>query len=82
MTTKSSRLDMVQNLVEMRVVEILNEMEQDPGMHTKSSYTPNTLKYPDHLMPFVDKHTNYLMDHPGTDINHYLTNLRLQIRVR
>ena len=50
--------------------------------NTVSSYTINGLRYPDNLIPFVDKHMNYLNSHPKLDAGMYLANLRLMTRIR
>jgi hypothetical protein len=66
-------------------LEIRNKLRQmmiDDTYKTVSSYTPNAEQYPDNLMPFVDKHMNYLYVHPRLDSGIYLNNLRLMTRVR
>jgi hypothetical protein len=50
--------------------------------NTESSFTTNGVQYPDQLMPFADKHLNYLNNHPKVDSNMYLANLRLMTRIR
>jgi hypothetical protein len=50
--------------------------------NTVSSFTVNEGQYPDNLMPFLDKHMNYLNAHPKLDAGMYLANLRLMTRVR
>ena len=49
--------------------------------HTPSTYCVNTELYPDNLMPFVDRHMEYIRAHPTTNPTHYLSNLRLMTRV-
>ncbi len=60
----------------------LVRMTQDPVFSTKPSYSANAAQYPDNLIPFVDKHMNYLAAHPGTDPQHYMANLRLITRLK
>lgn len=50
--------------------------------NTASSYSANSSLYPDNLIPFVDKHMNYLINHPKLEADHYLANLKLMTRVR
>lgn len=57
-------------------------MDKDTAFNTYSSYTANAQDYPDYKIPFVDKHMNYLMLHPSTDPQQYISNLRLMTRVR
>lgn len=57
-------------------------MTDDDSYNTASSYSANRLLYPDNLMPFVDKHMGYLVDHPLLDPDTYLANVRLATRLR
>lgn len=61
---------------------ILQDMERDPSLITKDAYTPNVALYPDGRMPFVDIHMAYLKSHKQVDPKHYLSNLRLMIKIR
>ena len=58
------------------IAQALELMDQDTSFDTHPSYSANVDRYPDNLMPFVDKHMNYLCTHPGIDPRHYLTTLR------
>jgi hypothetical protein len=60
----------------------LQEMEDSLSYSTTSSYSANTLLYPDNLITFADKHMDYLSKHPALDANKYLANIRLMTRVR
>lgn len=60
----------------------LQLMTDDNSYNTPSSYSANRLVYPDNLMPFVDKHMGYLVDHPLLDPDKYLANVRLATRLR
>jgi hypothetical protein len=60
----------------------LEVMVEDGSYATRPSYSANAMLYPDHLMPFVDKHMEYLRNHPATNPQHYLSNLRLITRLK
>lgn len=60
----------------------LKHMAESDQYNTTSSYSANGSKYPDNLMPFIDKHLNYLNSHPKLDAKMYLANLRLITRIR
>ncbi|MFA5003790.1 MAG: hypothetical protein WC498_00735 [Candidatus Saccharimonadales bacterium] len=70
------------SLEELGVPQALRQMEQDGAYNTESSYSPNSMLYPDNQMPFSQKHIAYLKAHPKLDPVHYLANLRLMIRRR
>jgi hypothetical protein len=61
---------------------VLEAMVEDGRYNTASSYSAKIETYPDNLMPFVDKHMEYLNAHPSTNPSHYLANLRLMTRLR
>lgn len=65
-----------------RFVKTLNDMVGDDRFHTEVSYSANTALYPDHVIPFIDKHVAYMRAHPTINPDHYLSNLRLMTRVR
>jgi hypothetical protein len=60
----------------------LQQMADDNLYNTASSYSSNTSLYPDNLIPFVDRHMNYLLNHPRLEANKYLANIRLITRLR
>ncbi len=60
----------------------LKEMALDNAFNTDPSFSANSELYPDKLIPFVNKHMEYLRTHPSVDPQHYLSNLRLMTRVR
>jgi hypothetical protein len=60
----------------------LQSMTANDLYNTASSFTTNSLQYHDNLIPFKDKHMNYLNAHPMLDAGMYLANLRLMTRVR
>jgi hypothetical protein len=66
----------------VEVEEALARMVQDTAYNTKSSYSANTVLYPDNCLSFIDKHKTYLVAHPAIDPGLYLSNLRLMTRLR
>lgn len=66
----------------VQIRQALEDMLEDSKYNTQASYTANGEEYPDHEIPFVDKHMSYLNTHPSVDIDHYLANLRLITKVR
>ena len=70
-------------LVEGDIRKKLAAMLSDPTLNTKaSSFSANAALYPDGQIPFVDKHINYLMNHPKLNHDQYLANLRLMLKKR
>lgn len=65
----------------VEIERALQRMTDDSSYNTQPSYSANTLRYPDNLMSFVDKHMNYINAHPSIDPNHYISNLRLMTRI-
>lgn len=66
----------------MEIKLTLQHMAKDSTYNTKPSYSANIVQYPNNLIPFTDKHMNYLYMHPAIDPYHYIANLRLMTRVR
>ncbi len=64
------------------IVRTLELMAKDATYNTTSSYSANSVLYPDNLIPFVDKHLNYLRTHPTTNPHYYVANLRLMTRIK
>ena len=50
--------------------------------NTSSSYSADKVTYPDSLMPFIDKHMNYLNAHPKLEPYGYIANVKLMTRIR
>jgi hypothetical protein len=65
-----------------KVSHLLEHMVDDSMYNTASSYSANSSLYPDNLIPFVDKHMNYLNSHPKLDAGMYLANLRLMTKIK
>ncbi|MES2971005.1 MAG: hypothetical protein V4702_01640 [Patescibacteria group bacterium] len=66
----------------IEIKNALQRMASDSAYMTESSYSANSVLYPNNLISFVDKHLNYLRAHPATDPQHYVSNLRLMTRLR
>jgi hypothetical protein len=60
----------------------LQHMTLDSTYNTEPSYSANTVRYPDNLIPFVDKHMDYLNAHPKLEAHKYLANIKLKSRIR
>lgn len=60
----------------------LQRMTTDASFNTKSSYSSNSVLYPDNRISFVDKHMNYLISHPMLEPKQYLANIKLITRLR
>ncbi len=67
---------------EVELQAALQQMEADTTMSTPPCYTPNGTLYPDHILPFTDKHMLYLKQHPKINAEQYLANLRMKVRIR
>jgi len=75
--------DYLNNTEESVAIEqTLRDMVESATYHTESSYSADGDKYPEGIIPFIDKHMKYLRSHPTTDPQQYLSNLRLMTRVR
>lgn len=59
------------------VKRMLEGMVNDDRFCTDTTYSADETHYPDHRLPFVDKHMNYLNVHPNIQLSHYMSNLRL-----
>jgi hypothetical protein len=61
------------------IEEALNIMVQDASFSTRGIYknTPSSLP-----LTFKEKHLGYLKNHPKVNPAHYLSNLRIALRVR
>lgn len=65
-----------------RVKDTLQALVEDSGYNTEPSYIANGEAYPDHLIPFVEKHMAYLMSHPKVNPEQYISNLRMMTKIR
>ncbi|MBI1857165.1 hypothetical protein HYS01_02735 [Candidatus Saccharibacteria bacterium] len=69
-------------MTEEEIREKLRLMELDPGLKTESAYRANAVLWPDNLISFIENHAMYLRVHPKVNPEHYLSNLRLMIKIR
>lgn len=76
------KVDIYDSEIGTEIRKALCDLEADPAYVTLVSYTSDREKYPDGTMPFVDKHLLYLHLHRAVNPLHYLSNLRLQLRLR
>lgn len=67
---------------ELEVTQELQALLKDDSFRTMPGYSADTDTYPDNAVPFVQGHLNYLKRHPQVDPAHYLSNLRLMLKVR
>lgn len=65
-----------------KIIDKLLVMVNDMAYNTTSTFSADSDQYPDNLIPFVDKHINYLSAHPSADPYMYIANLRLMTRIR
>lgn len=82
MPTLKKKTSFLGSDVAVEIEKILKLMASDVAYNTRSSYSTNSDLYPDNLIPFVDKHMNFLSTHPSTDPTQYIANLRLMTLVR
>ena len=67
---------------ECDILDALKLMVEDPSYHTKPGYNVDEETYPDNKIPFLEEHVNYLKKHPQVNPEHYLSNLRIMLKVR
>lgn len=65
--------------------EIRRELQEiaDSNMYnTPSVYSPDSARYPDNRMPFVDKQMNYLIKYPQLDARLYMSDIKNTTKLR
>ncbi|HVA10721.1 MAG TPA: hypothetical protein VNG32_00965 [Candidatus Dormibacteraeota bacterium] len=82
MVSQKSRNGFFDTEVGKEIRQELQQMADNSSYNTASSYSANSRLYPDNLIPFVDKHMNYLINHPILEANKYLANIKLMTRRR
>jgi hypothetical protein len=82
MPVNKKRVDFFETEEGLEFKHSLLQMVADSQYNTDPTYSSNTKLYPNHLIPFVNKHMDYLVGHPSTDPQHYLSNLRIITRTR
>lgn len=64
------------------IIDQLTLMASDSNYVTVASYAANSAQCPDNVRSFVEKHRDYLIAHPNTNPQQYISNLRLMTRIR
>lgn len=82
MSILKKRIDFRNSDEGVQVELALRMLEEDKSYNTVSSYSANGETYPDHIIPFVDKHMKYLSEHQSVNLRDYLSNLRLMTRIK
>lgn len=82
MPTYKKKPNFVETDLGVEIEKALRSMVADTAFNTDSSYSANTVTYPDHQIPFVTKHMDFLRSHPSTDPRQYLANLRIMTRLK
>jgi len=82
MSTTKKRSDFLTTEEGIYAKKTLIHMMSDEKYNTKASYSADAVKYPNNLIPFVDKHIKYLIEHQSVNLDHYLSNLRLMTRLK
>lgn len=77
-----SRKGFLESQEGQEVRRIFQSMTFDDFFNTASSYSADTVLYPDNLIPFTDKHMNYLNVHPELNASLYVANVKLMSRMR
>lgn len=67
---------------ESEITQELKALAEDDSYHTIPGYSIDTETYPDSSVPFIESHLRYLHKHPQVDPKHYLSNLKLMLKVR
>lgn len=78
----SKRINIYDSEIGTETRQALIELETNPGFKTDVAYTSNRETYPEGTMPFVEHHLKYLHLHPNVKPENYLSNLRLQLKIR
>lgn len=61
--------------------QVFQSMTLSDAYNTAPSYSTDTILYPNNLIPFTDKHMNYLNTHPKLEAKQYIVNIKLMSRV-
>ncbi len=62
--------------------EELRQLEDDPSMNTIGAYSPTALEYPDQIRPFSEVHLEYLRKNKHVNPDHYISNLKIMLKIR
>jgi|GEM_PF-621261 len=80
--TKSFKAKSLTPVEEAEVLVTLEQMENDEAYNTEPRYAADTVKYPDNIIRFSQKHIEHLRKFPGTDPDQYISNLKLMTKTR
>ena len=67
---------------EQEIIKELQSMVENGSYHIEPGHSIDTETYPDSSIPFIESHVLYLSKHPQVDPKHYLSNLRLMLKMR
>lgn len=81
MTSYKQKTRPLDDDAKLKIRALLDEMVSNSAYATESTYSADSTQYPDNLIPFTDKHLSYLLKHPATDPQQYLSNLRLKTKI-
>lgn len=82
MANYKKRADFFTSEEGVTALKVLNDMVASADFKTDASYSANAILHPDNSVAFVDKHMRYLHDNPKVNARHYISNLRLMMRIR
>lgn len=80
MPTAKRKPDFATSESGLKALHDLTSMATDVRFETQAGYSTNTGRYPNNLIPFVDKHMLYLQNHPAINPEHYIANLKLMTK--
>lgn len=82
MSAHDKKVHFVDSEAGLQARQALEDLFLNVAYHTKAGYNANNELYPDNLMPFVEKHMQYLSSHPSVNPTYYLANLRLMTKIK
>ena len=82
MLSANTKSRMKNYMKEPEVTQELQALLDDKTFKTVPGYSIDGETYPDHKVPFIADHLNYLRKHPQVDPANYLSNLRLMLKIR
>lgn len=80
--TRRKRVNLFDSEEGTEIRRALRQLELDDRYNTQPTQTSNLDDYPDGQIPFTDVHLLYLTRNPSVNPDHYLSNLRLRLRIR
>jgi hypothetical protein len=82
MASYKKKVDFLQSPEADKFKQALVDMTNSDKYNTAPSYAKESEINPDCIISFIDKHMQYMCDHPSTDTRHYLANLKLMTRIQ